>query len=324
MKFSKDSLKIDASTVTDQLVFAISNQVRKKLRKNGVVIGISGGIDSSVVAALSVRALGKDAVMGVIMPEKESAGESQNLAEHLAGHLGIEYVTQNISPVLDGFNCYRLRNEAIKRVFPDFTDDHKAKITIASNPLEKETLNFFKLTIESPEGRQESKRMSPRDYLQIVAASNFKQRTRMAILYYHAEKLNRAVVGTGNKDEHELGFFVKYGDGGTDLKPIAHLYKMQVYQLARFLEIPDRIVKRTPTTDTYSAEVTQTEFFFGLDFELLDLIWWGMEHEIPARDMAAELNLTVEQIERVCRDIRQKQRTTEYLRSQPLEFNSAG
>lgn len=321
MKFNKDILKINASEITENLLNIIKKQVRQKLRKNGAVIGISGGIDSSVVAALAVQALGKDRVLGIIMPEKESATESESLADRLASHLDIETVVNPISTALDGFGCYKHRNEAIKRIFPQFKDEYKAKITIASNILEQSGLNFFKLTIESPDGKVESKRMPLNEYLQIVAASNFKQRSRMAILYYHAERLNWAVIGTGNKDEHELGFFVKYGDGGTDLKPIAHLFKMQIFQLAEYLEIPEEIIARTPTTDTYSAEVTQTEFFFGIDFDLLDPIWWALEHNIPAEEVARELNLTADQVNRIYKDIRQKQRTTEYLRIPPLEYN---
>jgi NAD+ synthase len=102
-----------------------------------------------------------------------------------------------------------------------------------------------------------------REYLQIVAASNLKQRTRMSTLYYHAEMRNYAVIGTANKNEHDQGFFVKYGDGGVDIQPIAHLFKTQVYQLARYLGVPEEIQQRPPTTDTYSASCTQEEFSFA-------------------------------------------------------------
>jgi NAD+ synthase len=318
-KFSKDCLKIDAQAECSRIEDMIKRQIMGKLKRGGAVIGISGGVDSSLVAALCVRALGRKKVLGVIMPESDSSPDSQKLAEELAGDLGIDYTVENITPALNGFGCYERRDEAVKRLIPEFGPGYKTKITIASNPLESESINFFKLTVESPEGEVISKRMPLKEYLQIVAASNFKQRTRMAVLYYHAEKLNRAVVGTGNKDEHELGFFVKYGDGGADLKPISHLYKVQIYQLAEFLKLPARITGRAPTTDTYSAEVTQTDFFFGVDFRVLDLIWYALENSVPASEVAGELGLTAEQVERVYKDIRQKQRTTEYLRMYPLE-----
>lgn len=98
--------------------------------------------------------------------------------------------------------------------------------------LDRGTLNVHSLTIVTPDGEEKSARLEPAEFAQIVAASNFKQRTRMAMVYYHAELRNYAVIGTPNKNEHDRGFFVKYGDGGVDLNPIAHLYKSQVYQLA--------------------------------------------------------------------------------------------
>jgi NAD+ synthase len=197
------------------------------------------------------------------------------------------------------------------------------KITIGSKLLEREGFNYFNLAVEAPDGQTMTKRMPPAEYLQVVAASNLKQRTRMSQLYYHAERLNYAVAGTGNKDEHELGFFVKYGDGGADLKPIAHLFKLQVFQLAEALPVPKEIVKRIPTTDTYSAEVTQTEFFFGIDFDLLDPIWYGMENKFAPAAIAKGLGLTVDQVERVIKDIQQKKRSTNYLRMEPLEISPA-
>ncbi len=319
MSDSYDYLKIDAEAVIAQLTERIARQVRVNLKKDGAVVGISGGIDSSVIAALCVKALGPEKVLGLSMPETDSSPDSENLAKKLAGKLGIEYIVENISGVLNGFGCYRRRDEAIKSLFPEYGPGYKNKITIGFSPLEKSALNFFRLTVESPDGESKSVRMPRKEYLQIVASSNFKQRTRMSMLYYHAERLNRAVAGTGNKDEHMLGFFVKYGDGGADFKPIAHLYKMQVYQLADKLDLPDEILNRTPTTDTYSAEVTETDFFFGVEFDILDPIWYAMEHNIAESEVAGALGLTEEQVGWVMKDIRQKMRTTEYLRMPPLE-----
>lgn len=319
MEFHKDILKIDAARTADELSEVIRRQIRQDLKREGAVVGISGGIDSTVVAALCTRALGPDKVLGVIMPETDSSPDSRNLAENLAKHLGIQHVVENITGPLDGFQCYQRRDEAVKSIFPDFTPDFKTKITIGSNPLEKDGLNYFRLTVEKPGGEEISKRMPLKPYLQVVAASNFKQRTRMSMLYYHAERLNWAVAGTGNKDEHELGFFVKYGDGGADIKPIAHLFKMQVFQLAEYLQVPEEIRKRIPTTDTYSAEVTQTDFFFGVPFDILDPVWYAMEHNVPEAKVAEVLNLTEDQVARIMRDIQQKKRNTGYLRQYPLE-----
>lgn len=318
MAFTKDSLKIDAEKVVDELCQTMRNQIRKDLKKTGAVIGISGGIDSSVCAALAARALGPKRVVGIMMPETDSSPESEQLARELADTFGFETIKENISAGLAGLGCYERRDEAVKSVFPEFNSSYTSKITIPSNILEKDSFNFFNLTIANKDG-EKVKRLPLEAYLQIVAASNLKQRLRMTTLYYHAEKRNWAVVGTGNKDEHMQGFFVKYGDGGADLKPIAHLFKIQVYQIAEFLGVPQGIIKRTPTTDTYSAEVTQEEFFFGLDFYTMDMLWHAMETGVPAAEAANVLGISTEQAEKGYANIQRKITATEYLRMPPLE-----
>ena len=319
MEFNKNSLGIDAAKVADHLSRTILTQIGDLLKKGGAVVGISGGIDSSVVAALCARALGPKKVVGIMMPETDSSPDSATLASELAAKFGFETITENITGGLAGMGCYQRRDEAMRLVFPEFDSTWKAKIVNPGNIMNKGTFNFFNLTIENEAGEVKSKRMPLRAYLQVVAASNLKQRLRMTTLYYHAEKRNWAVIGTGNKDEHEQGFFVKYGDGGADLKPIAHLFKVQVYQLAQYLGVPEGIIKRTPTTDTYSAEVTQEEFFFGLDFYNMDMIWYALEHDVPPAQAAAVLDLTVEQVERAYANIKRKIVATEYLRMNPLE-----
>lgn len=319
MKFHKDVLKLDCAAVVDELGDIVVRQIRDQLKKTGAVIGISGGIDSSVCAALCSRILGPKRVLGVMMPETDSSPESRELAEILAEEFGFETTVENISEGLAGMGCYRRRDEAIRSVFPEFTSDWKCKITIGGSITDSKAYNYFNLAVTDPDGRMESKRMPLSAYLQVVAASNLKQRLRMSTLYYHAEKRNWAVVGTGNKDEHMQGFFVKYGDGGADLKPIAHLYKIQVYQLAEYLGVPDDIIGRTPTTDTYSDDVTQEEFFFGLDFYNMDMIWHAMENDVPAAEVAPVLGLSEEQVERAMAGIRRKIIATEYLRMPPLE-----
>ena len=319
MKFTKDSLKLDAPRVVEDLCGTIRGQIRRDCRKSGAVVGISGGIDSSVCAALCARALGPSRVLGIMMPETDSSSESETLARELAGTFGFETVKEDLSAGLAGLGCYKRRDEAIRQVFPEFDDSYTSKITIPSNILEKDIYNFFQLTVQKQGREPETRRMPLEAYLQIVAASNLKQRLRMTTLYYHAERKNWAVVGTGNKDEHMQGFFVKYGDGGADLKPIAHLFKIQVYQLAEYLGVPKGIIGRTPTTDTYSAEVTQEEFFFGLDFYTMDMLWYAMENRVPADEAAKVLGLTVEQVTRGYANIERKIVATEYLRAAPLE-----
>jgi len=292
------------------------------MRKQGGVLGISGGIDSSVVLGLCVRAFGPERVLPLMLPEKDSDPESVQLAERLAAHFGVKPVLEVITPVLDGFGCYPRRDEAIKRVFPEYDAilGYKAKIVLPNNLLEGDTLNVFKVVIVTPDGEEKSHRLAPRDFNQIVAASNFKQRTRMAMLYYHAELHNYAVIGTGNKNEHDQGFFVKYGDGGTDIRPLVHLYKTQVYQLAEYLGIPEDIRRRPPTSDTYSAHSTQEEFFFRLPFHTMDLLWYAQEHGISAEEAAQVMDMEPVQAQRAYADFTRKQRTTEYLRMPMLDL----
>ena len=323
MIFHKDIIKIDPAAVTEELITNLRRDVRGTLRRSGAVVGISGGLDSSVVLALGVRALGPKRVVGVLMPEKDSSKDSIVLARKVAQQYQVGTVVEDMTGALVGYGCYSRRDEAVKRVFPEFNPSYKAKITLPENVLDSDSLNVFHLTIITPEGKEKSKRLKLNDFLQIVAASNFKQRSRMAMLYYHAELRNYAVVGTPNKNEHDQGFFVKWGDGGYDVAPIRHLFKTQVYQLAEYLDIPKEIRTAIPTTDTYSAHSSQEEFFFRLPFEVMDLLWYAQEHNVPVPEVAKVMDLTEDQVQRAFTDFTRKQRTTEYLRTIPIDYSSA-
>lgn len=319
--FSKDLLKLDAQATTQAICERLSQDIFQKLKKRGAVVGVSGGIDSAVSLALAARALGPKKVVALLLPEKDSTSTSANLARSVAKQFGVtSVVLEEMSPSLEGFRCYQRRNEAIKRAFPDFDPEkHSVKIVLPGDMLDREGLNVYSLAIVSESGETQILRLKLPDFLQIMAASNFKQRSRMCMLYYHAELRNFAVVGTPNRHEHAQGFFVKYGDGGIDVMPIAHLYKCQVYQLGKYLGVPQTIIERTPTAETYSAEATQTEFFFQLDFERLDIICYGLDHRYPPEEVAAELGLTAEQVGRAYRNIERKMATTNYLRMPPLK-----
>jgi NAD+ synthase len=314
-RFGRHSLNLDAAQEVDRIVDKLKHTVHQVFRRQGIVMGISGGIDSSVVLALCVRAFRPERIVALLLPEGESSPDSATLAQMVADHYGVATITEDISSALKGFGCYHRRNQAIQSLFPDFGVGWGAKITLPGNLLEHDTLNVFYLTVADPSGQEYTKRLPPHQYRQIVAASNFKQRSRMAMLYYHAELRNYAVVGTPNRNEYMLGFFVKHGDGGIDISPIQHLFKTQVYQLARYLDVPDEIQQRPPTSDTYPGGSTQEEFFFRLPFDILDTIWLGYDRGISNADIAQELDLTVEQVDRVIADIIRKQNTTAYLRS---------
>jgi NAD+ synthase len=314
--FSADVLAIDAAEASAKIELAIRQHV-SSLRRRGVVVGLSGGIDSSVVTCLSARALGPERVLALLMPERDSSSESRELGRLLTSQLGVPTLLEDIGPVLGAAGCYARQTEAVRTVFPEYTEGYRNKITLPSI-LEGERLNVSELTIQSPSGDQKSSRMPAAAYLQFIAATNFKQRVRKLIEYYHADRLNYAVAGTPNRLEYDQGFFVKQGDGAADLKPIAHLYKTQVYALAEYLGVPVEIRRRSPTTDTFSMPQTQEEFYFALPYQQMDLCLYGKNQGISASVVAAGIGLTTEQVERVYRDIDQKRRTTRYLHARPL------
>ena len=309
---------IDPEQETERIVKFLRDNVQGVLRRQGGVVGISGGIDSSVVLALCARAFGPQRVLGVLLPEHESSPESADLAHALADHYDVATVTEDITASLVGAGCYQRRDVAIQSVFPEFGPGWKSKITLPGDLLERETLSVFSLTVIDPAGKTQTQRLPVDAYLHIVASSNFKQRIRMAMLYFHAEARNYAVIGTPNKNEHELGFFVKYGDGGVDISPIRHLLKSQVYQLAAYLDVPQQIQERVATTDTYSAGSTQEEFFYRVPFEIMDAVWHEHERGVAPEVIAQPLGLTSEQVQRVIADLKRKQRTTAYLRAPVL------
>lgn len=317
-KFSKDLIKLDCVRTVDELVEKLKNQVYVQLKRQGAIVGTSGGIDSSVVAALCARAFGPERTIGIILPDKDSSPDSKNLGLELAEKYGYKYEINDVTEALRGAGCYNYRDSAFQQVFPNWREGWKAKIVLPTNILDSNRLNVYRLAVESPNGEKMEKRLPLKSYLQIVAASNMKQRIRMLTLYYHAEAHNYAVIGTANKNEYDQGFFVKYGDGGVDVKPIAGFYKTQIFQLAEYLDVPESIRRRTPTTDTYPDEVSQEEFFFGLKFLTMDLLWLGKEEGYPVGEVAEVMGLEVEQVERVWNDLDRKKRTTEYLRAAPL------
>jgi NAD+ synthase len=315
--FSADSLKLDHAREADRIVAAMREHVLRRFRKKGVVVGLSGGIDSSTVAALSVRALGPERVLGLLMPERDSSAETLPLSQQLARHLGIKTVHEDITGILEAVGCYRRRDEAIRLVVPEYGPGWKSKIVLP-NVFDEDQFRLFSIVVQSPAGRQTEARLTVEAYLGIVAATNFKQRTRKMLEYYHADRLNFAVTGTPNRLEYDQGFFVKLGDGAADIKPIAHLYKTQVYQMARFLQLPEAICSRQPTTDTYSLPQTQEEFYFSVPYDKMDLILCGKNQGLAPAEVGPAVGLTAEQVERVFRDIEAKRRVAHYLHAPPV------
>ncbi len=312
---SKESLKIDCAGQ----VGLITREVQRLLasfKRRGVVVGLSGGIDSSVTAALCVRAVGKERVFGVHMPDQHSSHDTLTLSQSISTHFGFDSAVEEITPILEAVGCYTRQAKAIQLAIPEYGEGWKSKIVL-ENVLANQGINYFSVVAQAPDGALVKKRLSLEAYLGILAATNFKQRVRKMMEYYYADRLNYAVAGTPNRLEYDQGFFVKLGDGAADFKPIAHLYKSQVYQLAEFLGVPGQIRQRPPTTDTYSLQQGQDEFYFSLPYEKLDLCLYAKNHAMPPSVVAPLVGLAPEQVERVYKDIDMKRSSTRYLHLKP-------
>lgn len=311
-----DVLDLDLEQEAQRICGKLRDVTARVLRKRGLVVAISGGIDSSTCLGLAVRALGAERVQALILPEQDSSDDSAVRAKILAEHLGVNVIEQDIAPALEAIGCYRWRDEAIRRALPEYGPGWRMKIVITGG-LEGR-VNAFHIAAEDPQGGRHDKRLGLQDYLQIVAATNFKQRLRKTLEYFHADRLNYAVVGTPNRLEYDQGFFVKNGDGSADVKPIAHLYKSQVYAMAAHLGLPERVVAAVPTTDTYSLPQGQDEFYFALPYREMDLALWALNHGVPASRLAATLKIPSERAEAIYKDIQTKRRTTTYLHQPPV------
>lgn len=317
MRFSKEVLEIDASRETGRIGEFIREMTFKNFKRKGAVIGLSGGIDSAVIAELSGLALGRERVLGLLLPEKESDPLSLSYGLKQAAKMGIDLIKVEITENLEALGVYEKRNAVIKNIFPEFDDSFKFQVTLPQNLLEKDRLNYHSITIEDGSGRRQTKRLSGKEWMEISACQNIKQRVRMIQLYHYAEKNNYLVAGTTNKTEAAQGFYVKFGDGGVDIEPIAHLYKTQVYQLARHLRVREEIINRPPSPDTYSLPVSDKEFYFCLDYEILDLLLYAYLNKIPTEQITNILGLNQDQVARVCKDFEAKERATWHLRQMP-------
>lgn len=315
--FSADVLKIDAAAVSASIEDEIREIVLLRLNRKGVVVAISGGIDSSVVAALCLRALGSTRVLGLMLPEADSSPDSLQFAILLAQSLGLRTQVEDIAGILTAAGCYQRRDDAIRKVIPQYTEGYKCKIALPDQ-VNGSAYPIFSIVVESPKGERTKARLTLDSYLGVMAATNFKQRTRKMMEYYYADRFNYAVVGTPNRLEYDQGFFVKNGDGAADLKPIAHLYKTQVYQLAAFLGIPQEIQKRPPTTDTYPLDQSQEEFYFPLPYDRMDLCLYAKNQGLQPQEVAPAIGLNAEQVARVYRVIDATRRATSYLHQRPV------
>lgn len=313
MVFDRDVLKIDISSETDRICDFIDEKVGA-MKRDGAVIGISGGIDSAVAAALCVKALGKGKVLGLILPERESNSVSVKYAVKQAARLGMKTETVEITPALEAIGTYRRRDKFIRDIFPEYTPQYKSKITLPADLLSRDAYNLFTLTIADGEGNIRSARLDRTGLQGIIAATDTKQRTRMLYLYLYAESNNYLVCGTTNRSEYVQGFFVKYGDGGVDIEPIAHLYKTQVYRVAEYLGVIREIIEREPSPDTFSLTLSDEDFYFRMPYDRLDPLLFAWENAVPVSEVCEAMSLTEQQVRRAFRDFNAKANATKHLR----------
>ena len=310
-------LRLDAAAETERIAASIRAMVFDRLRRKGAVVGVSGGIDSAVVAFLCARALGRDRVQALFTPEDESSDDSLRLGRMVTEAAGVRSVVENVGPILRAARCYERRDDAIRLVVPEYGDGYRSKIVLPDF-MEAGRYALFSVVVEAPDGSTKKVRLNAAAYLGIVAATNFKQRARKMVEYHYADRLEYAVAGTPNRLEYDLGFFVKNGDGAADFKPIAHLYKSQVFQLAEYLGVPEEVRRRPPTTDTYSLPQSQEEFYFMAPLQTMDLCLYGWKHGASAANLAAALDLEESQVQRMYGFIEGKCRVARYLQSAAL------
>ncbi len=316
MNFNLDVLKIDPVQELDKLSEFIVGQMNA-FRKKGVIVGLSGGIDSACIAAVAVHAIGKEKVIGLVLPESESNPISSEYAIKHAQALGIEHRQIDITSTVDSIVKYKWRDEFLQKMIPEYKPGYKYNITLPTDLLERASFSFYRLQVQMPDGELKSKRLNLDEFLTITSFANIKIRSRMLHLYAEAEKRNLLVVGTTNRTEFLLGDFCKYGDGGTDIEPFTHLYKNQIYQLSDYLEVIPEIVNRQPSPDTFSLPVSDQEFFFRISFDKLDHLLYAWEHEVPTNVAAKVLDLSEDAVGRAYKDFASKYRATAHLRELP-------
>lgn len=322
MAYTLDILHIDAAREVERLAGFIVDQVAA-FRRNGVIVGLSGGIDSAVMAALAVRALGPEKVVGLVLPERESNPVSCTFAVKHAQAMGIEHHVRDITATVDSIVPYAQRDAYIQSLVPEYFPGCTYNISLPADLLEREAFSVYVLQVQIPDGSIKKKRLGMEAFRTITGFANIKIRARMLHLYAEADRRGLVVGGTTNRTEYLLGDFCKYGDGGTDIEPLAHLYKNQVYQIAHHLGVIEEIIRRVPSPDTFSLPVSDQEFFFRIPFERLDHLLFAWEHKVPTAETAAVLGLSEDAVQRAFQDFTTKHRATAHLRELPHDLQAS-
>lgn len=316
MESIHDLIKItDLEKAVNKITDFIRCEVRDRFQKSGAVVGLSGGIDSAVTASLCAKSLGAERVFGLIMPEKESETTSQLHAQKLAEKFNIKTEIINITSILDSFGVYQHKESIIKSKFPDFNESCKYRVVVP--PKLKNTIGIPFVEVLDDKNKKHKLKISLSEFLTLTAATSVKHRVRMTMLYFYAEKNNSCVIGTTNKSEYMQGYFVKYGDGGSDIEPLVNLYKSQIYQLGRFLEIPEEILTKEASPDVWSFPTTDEEFFYSVPYDVVDLLLYAQENNLSVKDIQKISDLSAEDIQNLLRIQNQKQIKTQHMREVP-------
>ncbi len=321
MNFERNILEIkDMNGIVQSLQNFIHEQVYDNFRKRGIVIGISGGVDSAVSAKLCCNAIGKENVLGIILPEKESNPQSQEFAEHYCKKLGIKYEIEDITSILNSSEIYQIREKIVEKYFPDYNQSCEYRLIFSEN-FDNDGLSIPYLEVNDENKQIHKIKLSLNDYSAITAATNIKHRIRMTRLYFHAEKNTFLVSGTTNKTEFQLGYFVKYGDGGVDIEPLANMYKMQIYQLGKYLDVPNEIIERKASPDTWSFDVSDEEFFYSLPYKIVDLVLFAKEKSVSLNNICSTLDLKEERVIRILNSLERKRKASKTSRVFPPSWN---
>ncbi|MFA4932287.1 MAG: NAD(+) synthase [Caldisericia bacterium] len=281
MSIREELVLRDLPAVVERIASFLCDQVRQQNR-DGLILGLSGGVDSALDAFLAVKALGPSRVSVLFLPERDTSPQSRIDATRVATALGIPLKTVNITPLLRTAGAYRL--EPPSRFVPRTIQERYVERRYRA--LQAEQPSTFIRTLRGGDGLEELRRSSA--YLHI------KHRLRMVIWYYWAELGNQLVVGNCNLTEKMTGYFVRYGDSGSDVEPIAGLYKTQVLQLARFVGVPEEIVRKAPSPDL--APGMTDEFALQMRYELLDQTLWGLLHGMDPAAIERETRATAQEV----------------------------